>query len=142
MNSRDELTSLRHELRQVEARIREDNLERNLAWLDLARKAMLVISRMILETIPSRQRGASAKGVPETLPVPDLEPRTIDVAEFHANTPEKFELIGGYLFDVAEHPDSRRRLLALLLVNVGLLEAARLAPQERWLEALARVHES
>ena len=106
---------------------REDNLKRNLAWLELGRKAMLLISRMILETIPSRQRqrGGSAKPTPEGLPVPDLEPRAVDVAEFHANTPEKFELIGGYLFDVAEQPDSRRRLLGLLLVNVGVLEAVR-----------------
>ena len=34
----------------------------------------------------------------------------------------------------------RRRLLALLLVNVGLLEAVKLAPEARWREALDRAH--
>lgn len=144
MNSLDELASLRYELRQVEARIREDILERHLAWLELAREAMVLVSRMILETIPSRgqQRAGSTNLPPEGLPVPHLEPRTIDVQEFRTNTPEKFELLGGYLFDTAEHPDSRRRLLALLLVNVGLLEVVRLAPQESWLEALERAYKS
>jgi len=49
-------------------------------------------------------------------------------------------LLGGYLFDAADHPDARRRLLRLLLVNVGLLEAVRLVPEERWREALRRVY--
>ncbi len=66
----------------------------------------------------------------------------IDVEEFRAYTPEKFELLDGYLFDTRQHTESRRRLLHLLLVNVGLLEAVRVAPEERWREALQRVYET
>jgi hypothetical protein len=46
----------------------------------------------------------------------------------------------GYLFRPGDDPDARRRLLSLLLVNVGLLEAVTLAPEERWREALQRVY--
>ena len=77
---------------------------------------------------------------PKQLPIPELEARPIDVEEFRAYTPEKFELLDGYLFDARQHPESRRRLLRLLLVNVGLLEAVRLAPEERWREAIQRVY--
>ena len=79
---------------------------------------------------------------PDQLPIPDLEARAINVDAFRAHTPEKFELLEGYLFDTHEHAESRRRLLGLLLVNVGLLDAVRLAPQERWREALQRVYQS
>ena len=77
---------------------------------------------------------------PDQFLIPDLEARAIDVDEFRAYTPEKFELLEGYLFDTHEHPQSRRRLLNLLLVNVGLLDAVRLATEERWQEALRRVY--
>ncbi len=79
---------------------------------------------------------------PDQLPLPTLEAHAIDVEEFRAYTPEKFELLDGYLFDTRQHTESRRRLLHLLLVNVGLLEAVRLAPEERWREALQRVYET
>jgi len=78
---------------------------------------------------------------PDQLPLPELEARAIDVEQFRAYTPEKFELLDGYLFDTGQHTESRRRLLRLLLVNVGLFEAVRLAPEERWREALQRVYE-
>lgn len=77
---------------------------------------------------------------PEQLPIPELEARAIDVEEFRAFTPEKFELLEGYLFDTRQYAESRQRLLRLLLVNVGLLDAVRLAPEERWREALHRVY--
>lgn len=77
---------------------------------------------------------------PDQLPIPDLEARAIDVEQFRAYTPEKFELLDGYLFDTHEHAESRRRLLQLLLVNVGLLDAVRLAPEQRWREALELVY--
>jgi len=77
---------------------------------------------------------------PEHLPIPELEARAIDVEEFRAFTPEKFELLEGYLFDTRQHAESRQRLLRLLLVNVGLLDAVRLAPEGRWREALERVY--
>ncbi len=74
------------------------------------------------------------------LPLPDLEPRPIEMEDYHAHTPEKFELWEGYLFEPAEYPEARRGLLGLLLVNVGLLEAVKLVPEERWREALDRAY--
>lgn len=74
------------------------------------------------------------------LPPANLEPRPITLDEYHANTPEKFEVWEGYLFEGPEYPEMRRRLLALLLANVGLLDAVRLAPEARWREALRRVY--
>ena len=74
------------------------------------------------------------------LPVPDLEPRPITMDEYHAHTPEKFELWQGYLFHPAGDPEARRQLLGLLLVNVGLLETVKLVPEDRWREALEQVY--
>ena len=74
------------------------------------------------------------------LPVPGLEPQPITMEQYHAYAPEKFELWEGYLFLPGEYPDLRHQLLGLLLVNVGLLEAVRLVPAERWREALQRVY--
>ena len=73
----------------------------------------------------------------EPLLVPHLEPRRITIDEYQAHTPEKLELIEGFLL---HDQDERRRLVALLLVNVGLLEAVRVAPEGRWREALERVY--
>jgi hypothetical protein len=74
------------------------------------------------------------------LPLPDLEPRPITMDQYHAYAPEKFELWGGYLFLPGEYPEPRQQLLRLLLVNVGLREAVRLAPEPRWREALERAY--
>ena len=74
------------------------------------------------------------------LPHPGMEPQAITVDQYHAYAPEKFELWEGYLFYGPEYPEERRRLLRLLLVNVGLVEAVKLVPKERWLEALERVY--
>jgi hypothetical protein len=74
--------------------------------------------------------------------VPGLEPRAVTLEEYHAYAPEKFELLGGHLFLPAEYPEVRRRLLRLLLVNMGLLEAVRLVPERRWREALERAYGS
>ena len=46
----------------------------------------------------------------------------------------------GYLFLPGEYPELRLQLLKLLLVNVGLREAVRLAPEQRWREALERAY--
>ncbi|HEY3279467.1 MAG TPA: hypothetical protein VGJ83_03070 [Gemmatimonadales bacterium] len=35
------------------------------------------------------------------LPIADLAPSAITLGEYHAHTPEKFELLEGYLFDTA-----------------------------------------
>jgi hypothetical protein len=140
----DRLISLEYQLRLTEDRIRADLRERDLAWRERASRGMMLLARMIVEAIPSpRDRlGEPLEEHAGELLIPDLEARAINVDEYRANTPEKLELLGGYLFDSAEHPETRQRLLNLLLVNVGLLEAVRLAPQDRWREALARVYGS
>ena len=74
------------------------------------------------------------------LPEPGLEPEPITFAQYHALTPEKLELLSGYLIAPPGSADERLRLLALLLVNVGLIEAVKLAPEARWREALDRAH--
>lgn len=74
------------------------------------------------------------------LPVPELEPGPITFAQYQAFTPEKLELLSGYLIAPADSPEERRRILALLLVNVGLSEAVKLAPEASWREALHRVY--
>ena len=66
MHSQHDLSALRAELRQVEARIRADFQERNLVWLDLARKALLLIAQMILEASQPRERRAPGSSVPES----------------------------------------------------------------------------
>ncbi len=48
-------------------------------------------------------------------------------------TPEKFELIDGKIF---WSDDERLNLLAMLLENVGIDAAVRLAPAQLWREAL------
>ena len=68
----------------------------------------------------------------------ELEGRRWTVNEWHERgetLPEKFELIDGRMFWSQEE---RLALLAALLENVGLVEAVRLAPRERWLAALDR----
>jgi hypothetical protein len=81
--------------------------------------------------------------IPVERPVPDLESRPITLDQYHALTPEKLELIEGYLVgppDWRYSSEKRRNLLLLLLVNEGLLEAVRLAPPELWRAALGQVY--
>jgi hypothetical protein len=142
MTVEDRLISLEYQLRLTEDRIRTDLRERDLVWLEHARKGMLLLSRMIVEAMSSR-RGRLREAPLEPsggLLIPDLEARAVNLEEYRAHTPEKLELLGGYLFDSVERPETRLRLLNLLLVNVGLLEAVRLAPEDRWREALVRVY--
>ncbi|UCC84247.1 MAG: hypothetical protein JSW46_04775 [Gemmatimonadota bacterium] len=70
------------------------------------------------------------------LPIPELEPRPISLDEYRKFTPEKLELLRGYLIAPADEPEERRRLLVLLLVNLGLVEAVKLVPEASWHEAL------
>lgn len=60
--------------------------------------------------------------------------------QYRSYAPEKFELWDGYLFSGPEYPEDRHGLLRLLLVNVGLLEAVKLVPEQRWQESLGRVY--
>ncbi len=73
-------------------------------------------------------------------PVPDLRPKPINLEQYLELTPEKLELIEGYLISGPQYPEERRDLLLLLLVNEGLEEAVRLAPPDAWREALRRVY--
>lgn len=73
-------------------------------------------------------------------PVPQLEHQRINFEQYEAFTPEKLELIEGYLIDGPTYHEERRDLLLLLLVNEGLLEAVRLAPEAAWREAIRQVY--
>jgi hypothetical protein len=72
----------------------------------------------------------------QRLPMADLLPRPITSADYADLTPEKLELWSGYLVSPPDWPEPRIVLLALLMVNVGLTGVVRLAPRQRWLEAL------
>ena len=74
------------------------------------------------------------------LPHPGLDPRPITLDEYRTFTPEKLELLSGYLIAPPNWPEERRRLLALLLTNMGLVEAVKLAPEARWRQALERAY--
>ena len=65
---------------------------------------------------------------------PWSEPITIE--QYIRFTPEKLELVSGYLIDGPEASNAREELLALLLANVGLVTAVTLAAREEWIEAL------
>lgn len=73
----------------------------------------------------------------QILPAPAMEPLRVNVDQYHAYAPEKFELLDGYLFYGLE---DRLKLLKLLFVNVGLGEVVKLLPEERWRDALERVY--
>lgn len=73
-------------------------------------------------------------------PSPACDPQPITADEYCAYAPEDLELIDGYLFGSAEASDVRRRFLRLLLTNVGLREAVRLAPRAQWEAALRDVY--
>ena len=60
------------------------------------------------------------------LPAVSLEPQPVDVDQYNAWAPEKFELIEGYLFRPADQPEERLKLL----------------PPELWRHALARAYGS
>jgi hypothetical protein len=74
------------------------------------------------------------------LPLPGLEPRPISLDEYRAFTPEKLELLRGYLIAPPDEPEERRLLLTLLLVNLGLVEAVKVVPEASWREALGRAY--
>jgi hypothetical protein len=72
------------------------------------------------------------------LPQPRWWPGPITSEQHRAFTPEKLELIDGYLVACPETPAARLHLLALLLTNSGLEEAVQLASPDDWREALER----
>lgn len=75
-------------------------------------------------------------------PAPALGPQPINIEQYEALTPEKLELWEGYLIHGPDEHTARRDLLLLLLTNEGLEATVRLAPVERWHEALRSVYGS
>lgn len=73
------------------------------------------------------------------LPRPRWWPEPITLEQFIEYTPEKFELVGGYLFDDKDAPQARLQLLHILLTNCGLEAAAMLCRKDDWREAAERV---
>jgi hypothetical protein len=72
------------------------------------------------------------------LPSPRPWPEPITGEQFERYTPEKFELVQGYLFDGPESEEQRLHLLALLLTNCGLEAAAMMCDADDWREAADR----
>lgn len=70
------------------------------------------------------------------LPEVGLEPAPVTYEDYVAFIPEKLELVQGHLIEAPDSTEQRRKLLALLLKNLGLVEAVRLVPEEKWREAL------
>ncbi len=73
-------------------------------------------------------------------PVPDVEPKPITCEDYFSLTPEKLELVDGFLIEPPYRHRARLNLLRLLLTNVGLARALQLAPPDRWQEAFRRVY--
>jgi hypothetical protein len=67
-------------------------------------------------------------------------PEPITIEQYRAFTPEKLELVDGFLIDGPESKQARLELLALLLTNCGLEDAVTLAPLEQWRDAMERSH--
>lgn len=71
--------------------------------------------------------------------MPELQARPLSLDEYRELTPEKLELLDGYLLGPAAH-EARHKLLAALLKNEGLVSVVKLAPSQSWLQALRLVY--
>ena len=135
---------LESRVHDAEYRIRLDLLQRDSAWRERIMGAMSLLCRMLAAVVPDSPSRGHREGrmptVPEESLIPDVNARAITLDEYDAHVPEKVELVRGYLISSADDPEARRRLLRLLLVNAGLIEAVALAPEERWREALRQVY--
>lgn len=69
---------------------------------------------------------------------PDLKPQLVNYEMFCDYTPEKLELLDGILLGDIEES---KKLLLLLLYNIGLEEAVKLAPKELWEQAINSLRE-
>ncbi len=76
--------------------------------------------------------------MPDTpdLPRPRWWPEPITLEQYIAFTPEKLELVRGYLIEGPDTTEERLQLLALLLTNCGLEAAVALASKDDWREAI------
>ena len=76
------------------------------------------------------------------LPIPDLEGRPLTREEYYALTPEKLELLNGYLISDTDDEGLRKKLLLALFLNEGLLNVVKLAPREKLEEALRQLQDA
>jgi hypothetical protein len=135
------LLDIHFEVRMSELRIREVIAERDRFWRKVVVDGVPILCNLLAQLAPaaprSRVREEGMNGPGGTLPDPGLAPQPVDVDQYRAYAPEKFELLNGYLFYGSE---DRLKLLRLLFVNVGLREVVRLLPEDRWREALDAVY--
>ena len=73
------------------------------------------------------------------LPEPGVAPASITLEQYQQFTPQKFELVSGYLFDGPIRHQERINLLALLMTNEGLTRVLLLAPEEKWRAAMKQL---
>ena len=71
--------------------------------------------------------------------IPELQGRPLTLDEYHGLSPEKLELLDGYLLGPAAH-EAQHKLLAALLKNEGLMHVIMLAPAQSWMQALRLVY--
>ena len=76
---------------------------------------------------------------PVQLPEPDVMPAPISGEQYQKFTPEKLELVSGYLIDGPVNHQERINLLALLMTNEGLARVLLLAPEDKWRKALQQI---
>ena len=73
------------------------------------------------------------------LPEPDVMPAEITFEQYQKFTPEKLELVSGYLIDGPVNHQERINLLALLMTNEGLARVLLLAPEDKWRAAMKQI---
>ena len=73
------------------------------------------------------------------LPEPGVAPAPITEAQYQQFIPQRFELVGGYLFDGPINHQERINLLALLMTNEGLTRVLLLAPEAQWRAAMKQL---
>ncbi|MGH7233567.1 MAG: hypothetical protein ACREJU_19730 [Nitrospiraceae bacterium] len=77
---------------------------------------------------------------PGVVPAPNFEGRPLTREEYYALTPERLELLDGFLCGGPEDHKDRLSLLRALVINEGLLALVRLASPDMWREALRRAY--
>src|SRR5438067_8203990 len=102
------LKDLESHVRDAEYRIRMDLIRRDGAWRERITAAMSLVCRMLAavlpDAVPRGHREDPTSPLAEELPVPELKPRAITLEEYHADAPEKVELLKGYLISPADDP--------------------------------------
>jgi hypothetical protein len=70
--------------------------------------------------------------------IPDIKPQLVNIEMYDDYTPEKLELLDGIILGDIEEA---KKLLLLLLFNIGLEETIKLAPKKLW-EQVINVRQS